>query len=180
MWNSNPVVGIFGSSQIIEGDGEYEQARLLGRLLARAGFAICNGGYAGAMEASARGASEMDGVSIGLTLKTFGRKGGNPFLTREIESDTLFERLSHFVELSEAFVAVSGGIGTLAELFTVWNMLQIRQFGSRPLILVGERWPAIIDHLHENMEIRGKDIKLLQMVSTPEEAVKILKGQMGK
>jgi uncharacterized protein (TIGR00730 family) len=180
VWNSKPVVAIFGSSQIIDGDGEYEQARLLGRLLARAGFAICNGGYAGAMEASARGASEMDGASIGLTLKAFGKKNGNPFLTREIESDTLFERLSHFVELSEAFVAISGGIGTLAELFTIWNMMQTHQLGPRPFILIGKRWPAIIDHLHQNMEIRDKDIELLQMVSTPEEAVKILGDKMGK
>jgi uncharacterized protein (TIGR00730 family) len=178
MWNSKPVVAIFGSSQVIEGDGEYEQARLLGRLLARAGFAICNGGYAGAMEASARGASEMEGASIGFTLRTFGRKSGNPFLTREIESDTLFERLSHFVELAEAFVALPGGIGTLAELFTIWNMLQIRQFAPRPFILLGERWPAVIDHLHQNMEIRGKDLEFLQMIASPEEAVEKLKSQL--
>ena len=118
----------------------------------------------------------MEGSSIGLTLKTFGRKNGNPFLTREIESGTLLERISHFVELAEAFVALPGGIGTLAELFTIWNMVQIRQFTPRPVILVGERWPAIIDHLHHNMEIRDKDLEFLQMVSSPEEAVEILKA----
>jgi uncharacterized protein (TIGR00730 family) len=178
MWNSKPVVAIFGSSQIIDGDAEYEQARLLGRLLARAGFALCNGGYAGVMEATARGASEMEGASIGLTLKTFGRKSGNPFLTREIESDTLFERLSHFVELAEAFVALPGGIGTLAELFTTWNMLQIRQLAPRPFLLVGECWPAVIDHLRQNMEIRDKDLEFLQMIASPKEAVEILKAKM--
>ena len=178
MWDSKPVVAIFGSSQIIDGDAEYEQARLLGRLLARAGFAVCNGGYAGSMEASARGASEMDGASIGLTLTRNGKENGNPFLTREIESDTLFERLSHFVELAEAFVAVSGGVGTLAELFTVWTLMQTNELGPRPFILFGERWPAIIDHLHQSTEIRDKDLELLHMISSPEEVVEILKAKI--
>ena len=178
MWNSKPVVAIFGSSQIIAGDHEYEQAHLLGRLLARAGFVICNGGYSGTMEASSRGASEMKGVSIGLTLDTFGTKGANPFLTREINSATLFERLGHFVELSEAFVVLKGGVGTLAELFTIWNLMQTRQLGPKPFVFVGERWPAIIDNLRKNMEIRDKDLRFLHMVSTPEEAAKILKEQI--
>lgn len=180
MWNSKPVVAIFGSSQIIDGDNAYEQARLLGRLLARAGFVVCNGGYAGTMEATARGASEMEGVSIGLTLKAFGSRDANPFLTREINSATLFERLSHFVELSEAFVALSGGVGTLAELFTVWNLMQTRQLGPKPFVLIGERWRGIIDNLRQNTEIRDKDLKLLNVVSTPEEAVEILKEQVGQ
>lgn len=180
MWNSKPVVAIFGSSQIIDGDEGYEQARLLGRLLARAGFVICNGGYAGTMEATARGASEMEGISIGLTLKSFGSRDANPFLTREISSATLFERISNFVELAEAFVALSGGVGTLAELFTIWNLLQTHQLGPRPFILVGERWPEIVVCLRDNTEIRDKDLKFLQMVPTPQEAIIILESELAK
>lgn len=180
MWNSKPVVAVFGSSQAIDGDSEYERARLLGRLLARAGYVVLNGGYAGAMEATARGASEMDGESIGLTLKAFGKKNSNPFLTREIESATLFERLSHFVDLADAFVIVSGGVGTLAEFFTVWNLMQTRQLDYRPFVLVGEHWPGMLESLRRSMEIRDKDLELLQLAATPEEALKILKGGMEK
>jgi hypothetical protein len=180
VWNSKPVVAVFGSSQTIDGDREYEQARLLGRLLARAGYVVLNGGYAGAMEATARGASEMDGESIGLTLKAFGEKNTNPFLTRTIESATLFERLSHFVEMAEAFVAVSGGVGTLAELFTVWNLIQTRQLAPRPFVLVGEHWAVILESLRQNTEVRDKDLELLQVVATPEEATKALEDGIGK
>jgi len=178
VWNSKPVVAIFGSSRIIEGDGAYEEARLLGRLLARAGFAICNGGYAGTMEATARGASEMEGTCIGLTLKAFGAKNSNPFLAHEIQSATLFERLSHFAELAEAFIVLSGGIGTLAELFTTWNMAQINGLAARPLILVGGDWPEIVDRLRGTTEIRDKDMRFVHFVSTPEEAVETLKEQL--
>ncbi len=179
MWNSKPVAAVFGSSQIIEGDDAYERARLLGRLLARAGFIILNGGYAGVMEATSRGAADMDGVSIGLTLEAFGEKGANPFLTREICSATLFERLAHFVELADAFVALSGGVGTLAELATVWNLMQTRQLDPKPFILIGSHWPAMIDHLRGNMEIRDKDLTFLRLVPTPEEAVEILTDGIG-
>jgi hypothetical protein len=132
------------------------------------------------MEATARGASEMDGESIGLTLKAFGERNTNPFLTRTIESATLFERLSHFFELAEAFVVMSGGVGTLAELFIVWNLMQTRQLALRPFVLVGEQWPEILQSLRQGTEVRDKDLEFLQVVATPEEAVKALEDGMGK
>ena len=48
------IVTVFGSSLPGEGSTAYVEAQRLGRLLAEAGFAVCNGGYAGLMEASAR------------------------------------------------------------------------------------------------------------------------------
>lgn len=175
MWNSKPVIAVFGSSQITDGDDEYRQARLLGRLLARSGFVVCNGGYGGVMEATSRGVSEMEGVSIGLTLDAFDVKGANPFLTRELRSPTLFERLAHFVDLAEAFVVLRGGVGTLSEFATVWNLMQTRQLDLKPFIFLGHCWPRTIENLRQDMEIRDKDVKLLHIVSTPEQALEILK-----
>jgi len=176
VWNSKPVIAVFGSSQIIEDDAEYQQARLLGRLLAREGFVVCNGGYAGAMEASSRGASEAGGVSIGLTLDIFGDRGPNPFVTKEIKSKTLFERLSNFVGLADAFIVLMGGVGTLGELSVIWNLMQTGGLDSRPFILVGEFWPNLLESLRQNMRIREKDVRLLHIVSTPEEAVRHIKS----
>ena len=174
MWNSKPVVAVFGSSQTIDGDAEYQQARLLGRLLARAGFVVCNGGYGGTMEASSRGASEMEGASIGLTVGYFGDREANPFVTREIRNATLFERLANFVGLAEAFVVLRGGVGTLAEFSIIWNLLQVGALGPKPFIFIGVHWPRIVENLRQHMKIRDKDVKLLKFVHTPEEAVEIL------
>jgi uncharacterized protein (TIGR00730 family) len=175
MWNSKPVVAVFGSHKTPEDDEDYRRARLLGRMLARAGFVVCNGGYTGVMEASSRGASEMGGVSLGLTIAVFGDQGPNPFVTREIKSEALCERLANFVELSDAFVVFKGGVGTLAELFVIWNLMQTRALGPRPLIVVGQCWPKIIESLGENLEVRDKDLRLAHLVSTPEQAMEILK-----
>ena len=53
-----PVVTVFGGSHVQEGGPEYASARDLGKLLAQAGYTVCNGGYGGVMEASARGAKD--------------------------------------------------------------------------------------------------------------------------
>ena len=178
VWNSKPVVAVFGSSQTIDGDAEYQQARLLGRLLARAGFAVCNGGYGGTMEASSRGASEMGGTSIGLTVGYFGDREANPFVTREIKNATLFERLANFVGLAEAFVVLKGGVGTLAEFSTVWNLLQTKALDPKPFIFIGGNWPQVIENLGHDMKIRDKDVKFLNFAQTPEEAVEILRKHL--
>ena len=42
--------------------------RRLGRLLAVAGYAVCTGGYLGAMAAASQGAREGGGPAIGVTV----------------------------------------------------------------------------------------------------------------
>lgn len=178
MWNSKPVIAIFGSSQVIDGDEEYQQARLLGRLLAREEIVVCNGGYGGVMEASSRGASEANGISIGLTFGAFGDREANPFVTREIKNTTLFERLANFVQLSEAFVALRGGVGTLGELSVIWNLMQTSGLDSKPFVLLGEFWQNLLENLRQDMKIREKDVTLLRVVSTPEDAVQLIKTHL--
>ncbi|RJP66358.1 MAG: TIGR00730 family Rossman fold protein [Candidatus Abyssobacteria bacterium SURF_17] len=181
MWNSKPVVAVFGSSQVVDGDAEYEEARLLGQLIAQAGFVLCNGGYTGVMEASARGASEAGGAAIGLTLALLSaRETANPFVTQEIRNPTLFERMANFVGLADAFVVLRGGVGTLAEFSTIWNLVQTGGLDRKPFIFVGRCWPKIMENLRQNMEIRDKDLKLFLVVSTPHEAIDILKNHLRK
>jgi hypothetical protein len=174
MWDSKPVIAIFGSSRTVDGNEGYQQARKLGRLLAQAGFVLCNGGYRGLMEATARGASETGGPTIGLTLEVLGERETNPYVAHEIPTATLYERLRKFVELAEGFIVLKGGIGTLAETFAVWNLMQTRALGPRPFIFLGDFWPELIGHLRRHMEIRDKDMRLLEFVSTPEQAMEIL------
>ena len=65
------IVTVFGSSRPREDHADYEQARLLGRALAEAGFAVCSGGYGGVMEAASRGAKEAGGKTYGVTAEFF-------------------------------------------------------------------------------------------------------------
>ncbi len=175
MWDAKPVVAVFGSSRTQDGSDGYMQACELGKLLVQSGFAICNGGYAGSMEATCRGAAEAGGSTIGLTMEVFGDTDANSYVSHEIRSATLFERLGKFVELADAFIVLKGGIGTLAEVFTIWNLMQTHSLKPRPFIFLGEFWPELLEHISSHMEIREKDMRLLHFASTPEQAVEILK-----
>src|SRR5437016_1072348 len=59
------AIAIFGSARTPATDPMYEAAREMGRCLARAGFAVINGGRPGLMEAGHRGPHAAAGLSIG-------------------------------------------------------------------------------------------------------------------
>jgi len=60
----------------------YEDARRLGRRLAEAGLAVCNGGYERIDGSFARGAREAGGQTIGITCVLWPR-AANPWIVEE-------------------------------------------------------------------------------------------------
>jgi len=143
---SKKVVTIFGTGRAKGGDRAYELAGEVGRVLAQAGFTIANGGYAGTMLAAAQGAAAAGGQTIGVTCSAFGRGGPNEFISREIATESLDERLDTLIKLGLAYVVLPGGTGTLLELAKVWE-LKNKGFlaGGKPIILVGEFWKPLVD-----------------------------------
>jgi predicted Rossmann-fold nucleotide-binding protein len=62
----------------------------------------------------------------------------NAFVTQAYEHRTFFTRLHQFVLMSDAFVVVPGGIGTVLEAMMIWQLLQVRHIQGTPLVLLGE------------------------------------------
>ncbi|MCB9247843.1 MAG: hypothetical protein H6613_04515 [Ignavibacteriales bacterium] len=54
------TVTVFGSSMPKPGEEEYENAYLIGKLLAQKGFNVCTGGAQGIMDAVSKGAVEEE------------------------------------------------------------------------------------------------------------------------
>jgi uncharacterized protein (TIGR00730 family) len=175
MTNEAPgkIVTIFGGSKCIATDPEYQQAQRLGGLLAEAGFTICTGGYLGVMEAASRGAREKGGRVLGIVMNQF-KAEPNRFLTDKVASQHFYERLQHLILRSVAFVALKGGMGTVTEVSLVWNKLQTRVIDRRPLVLLGECWPPVIDAWQEHLIVSDGDVSLLHLAGTPEEAARIV------
>lgn len=170
-----PVVAVFGSARIHEGDADYEDARQLGALLAEAGFAVKTGGYAGAMEAASRGARESGAHVVGITLRPFrDRRAPNAFVAEEQEAEDLFLRVRGLVH-SDAWIAVSGGIGTLAEVAITWNLLQHEPELARPLVLMGGRWRALLPELMDHLIVDDADAVHVRVVDDPAEALDALR-----
>ncbi|HPD48545.1 MAG TPA: LOG family protein [Anaerohalosphaeraceae bacterium] len=165
------VVTIFGTSHAIEGDGVFEQAMELGGLLAARGCTIANGGYGGTMRAAARGARQAGGQVIGVTCSAFRRAGPNEYVTRQIQTRSLEERLRTLVELGCAYFVLPGGTGTLLELAQVWE-LKNKGFtpADKPIIIVGDFWDDLIA-LMEKADPRSS--RQLTVAATPLQAAEI-------
>lgn len=173
-------ITVFGSSSPQTGEPAYEEALRLGELLAKAGHCVLTGGYMGTMEAVSRGAAEAGGHTIGVTceqIETWRKAKANAWVREERRFATLRERLYSLIESCDAAMALPGGVGTLAEIATMWSQMQTYSMPVRPLILIGHGWHAIFDMLYREMDmhIPAEHRKLLSFASNVEEAAERLK-----
>jgi len=171
------VVSIFGTGRAQPGEPAFLLAEQVGRALARAGFAIANGGYDGTMHAVAKGAAEAGGTVIGVTCRAFKNSVANEFVTREVVTDSLEERLHKLVEVGRAYVILPGGTGTLLELAMVWE-LKNKGFldRTRPVILVGEFWRPLVDLVADD---DPRCVKYVTFVQDPGHVPEAVKNALG-
>lgn len=187
------TITIFGSSLPDAESEAYQQARRLGHRLAEKGWAVCNGGYSGLMEASARGAREAGGHTVGVTCVVWPAPA-NPWIVEEVRAASFLERLLTLIERGDGYVVLPGGTGTLAELALVWEMMNksalSKSVGGKKLLLVmTPYWQPVLDCLGQEaalgrpeaarMEASRRTLKTVTRVSGIEEAVEILEQTLG-
>lgn len=184
------TVTIFGSSLPTEGTPAYAQALRLGKLLAESGFAICNGGYGGLMEASARGGRQAGGHIIGVTCAIWPFRA-NPWVGEEVRTPSFATRIITLIERGDAFLVLPGGTGTLAELALAWEMMNKSSLsktvgGRKPLLVMAPYWQAVIDCLAQEGALgrlgdaasdwRSPAMELITLVKDVDEAVETLQN----
>ena len=136
-------ITVFGGASPRPGSTAYDQAYQLGKLLAEHGHTVITGGYVGTMEAVSRGANEAGGHVIGVTcteIEHYRPARANPWVKEEISFTTLKDRISKLIELCDGAFALPGGVGTLAEISMMWNLMLIGAQPQKPLILIGPGW----------------------------------------
>jgi uncharacterized protein (TIGR00730 family) len=179
----NKIITVFGSSRPREGEAEYAIAYDVGKELGQAGFSICNGGYGGIMEASAKGAKAAGGSTIGVTAAIF-QRSANKWIDREIHTATLIDRLMKLVELGDGYVVLKGGTGTLLELAAVWEFVNKGIMKEKPIMIVGDFWNVVVETLrsellweatptHGRQEL-GECTRLIQRVEGPSKLPAVL------
>lgn len=129
-------------------DPEYEAAaRAVGEGLARRGIGVVyGGGRVGLMGAVAEGALAAGGEIIGVIPQGLvDRELAHPGLTELRVVATLHERKAVMAELSDAFIALPGGLGTLEELSEVVSWAQL-QLHAKPIGLldVNDYWQDLM------------------------------------
>lgn len=152
--HSSLRVTVFGGSLPKLGEPAYEDALELGKLLGAAGYTVLTGGYMGTMEAVSRGAAESGGHVIGVTcdeIEAWRSAKPNPWVQDELRYPTLRQRLYALIDACDAAIALPGGVGTLAEIATMWSQMQVTATSPLPLILIGDGWKTMLEDFFDEL-----------------------------
>lgn len=104
-----------------------EAARSLGQLFAREGIGLVyGGGSVGLMGQLADSVLAAGGEATGVIPHAlWAREVGHRGLTDLRIVDTMHQRKAMMADLSDAFIALPGGLGTLEEIFEIWTWAQL-------------------------------------------------------
>lgn len=148
------TVAMFGSARPQPGTALYKETTQAARLLAKNGWTIATGGGPGLMEAANLGAKagcEGCTCSLGYSIYLPFESEINCAVQCNCHHDNFFTRLKQFTDECNAFIALPGGYGTMLEILTVIQLLQVQHMEKKPLILVGSMWHDIMSYASNRM-----------------------------
>ena len=155
-----------------------EAARQFGALLARRGIGLVyGGGSIGLMGLVADGACAAGGEVIGVIPEALrARERDHDGLTTLHVVATMHERKALMAELSDAFVALPGGIGTFEELFEVWTWRQLG-YHDKPvgLLDVDGYYRPLLAFLHSAVQHGFMSDWQMQLVRTGADVPRLLR-----
>ncbi len=156
------IVGIMGGAEA--GVRDLQTAEHIGRLVAERGWILLNGGRStGVMEASARGAKEKGGLTVGIlphkTLAGVSEHIDIPILTGMGDARNYINVLS-----SDVVIACFGGAGTVSEI-------AIALKNEKPVIVVNFDLGSVFDAYED----RGLLYRAASAEEAMEKAVQVIR-----
>jgi uncharacterized protein (TIGR00730 family) len=157
-----------------------DAAQRLGELLAERRIGVVFGGGAiGLMGVLADAALSKGGEVIGVIPESLVRREiGHRGVTQQHVVETMHQRKARMADLSDAFIALPGGYGTLEELCEAitWSQLGIQQ---KPcgLLNIEKYWDgllAVLDHAVDEGFVRPENSRLVLVAQTPERMLERL------
>ncbi len=142
----------------------------LGRTLAATGCAVIVSGGGPVATAAARAAMENGGrVDADGPVPEVGAAA------RVVTHATVFRRIEGVLEHADALIALPGGLSALAALLQVWSYGDTLDGPYRPIVLVGEAWPAIVKALADAAALDRRTRAMVTFATTADEAVETLR-----
>jgi len=154
-------IAVIGSGAATE--EESRNALEVGREIARRGAVLVCGGLTGVMEAAAKGAKEMGGLTLGI-IPGEDPSSANPYIDIVIPSGLGIARNVLVVSSGQAVIAVGGKLGTLSEI-------AIAFVTKRPVIGLGT-WQIEKARSGGNEIIFAKDAK-----EAVKKAIEVIEGK---
>jgi len=154
-----------------------EGARQLGYVLADRDIGLVYGGaHVGLMGIVADAVLERGGRAVGVIPGFMqDRELAHTGLTELHVTRTMHERKALMAELSDGFIALPGGVGTLEELFEIWTWAQIgvhrKPCGLLNVAGYYNQLSAFLDHAFAEGFVREPHHEMLLMDEDPDRLV---------
>ncbi|HYQ56344.1 MAG TPA: TIGR00730 family Rossman fold protein [Draconibacterium sp.] len=171
---------VFCSSSNAINKTYFDTAQRLGELIGKGGHSLVNGGAnVGLMEAATIAASKAGAQTIGIIPE---RMMGHSLVSdnshKVIITKDMMERKAQMRDISDAFIALPGGFGTLEEILEVITLRQL-SYHHKPIVFVNTN--NFFHHLFKQFELSyvelfAKDIyrQLYYVAETPEKAIEYI------
>jgi hypothetical protein len=172
-----PRVCVYCGSNVGSAPEFVEAAQRLGEVMARRSVGLVyGGGHVGLMGILADSVIANGGEVIGvITEQLVDAEVAHSGLAALEIVGTMHERKARFEQLSDGFIALPGGFGTVEEVFEMltWNQLGIVR---KPVVLldVAHYWSPLFEWLDASVEagfVRSAHRMLAQRARTVEEAI---------
>ena len=148
----------------------------LGKYLAENNIGLVYGGAGvGLMGAVADSAMENEGIVIGVIPESFADRVAHDNLTELHIVSTMHERKTMMFDLSDGFIALPGGMGTIEEVFEVLTWAQLG-FHSKPCGLLNicgyyDSMLAFLDNAVNQQFVRQEHKEMLLVDVDPENLI---------
>lgn len=173
---------VFSSSSNAIHDIYFREAENLGKLIARGNHTLINGGAnVGLMEAVTIAASQAGAKTIGIIPeKLIGRSLASENSHEVVVTSDMQERKARMRDISDAFIALPGGFGTLEEILEVITLRQL-SYHTKPIVFINTN--HFFDHLFKQFEVSynemfAKEIyrELYFVAANAQEAIDYITG----
>lgn len=172
-------ITVFGASSGQVGEVFVSAAAGLGLEIARRGHTLINGaGRLGLMAASANACIEAGGKAIGVIPEFMIEQGWqHEGMTQLIITPDMHERKQRMADLSDACIALPGGVGTMEELLEIITWKQLGLYLNPIVVLNTEGYyDALLNQLNAAVEhrfMRQQHAAIWGVAATPAEAVRL-------
>ncbi|MFW6326792.1 MAG: TIGR00730 family Rossman fold protein [Bacteroidota bacterium] len=143
---------VFSSSSNAIPEIYFDEGRKLGRLIGLQGHTLVNGGAnVGLMETVTVEASRNGAKTIGIIPERFAERSLASENSHEIiTTRDMMERKAKMREMSDAFIALPGGFGTIEEILEVLTLRQVN-YHRKPVVFVNTN--NFFEHLFQQFEV---------------------------
>ncbi len=156
--SAEKIVTIFGSARTKEDNPIFQKTKELAKQFSQLGYTICTGGGPGLMLAGSMGGKEGGSKTLGLSILLPHEQKPNDYLDENVTFKNFAQRKIVFSAVSNAYVIVPGGYGTLDELFEMATLMQCKVIPRAPIVLFDKTfWTPLMEFIKVSM-LREKTI----------------------